>query len=1342
MLTINDIKQYIKKNTDEITQYKLIQLILKNDLYTLIDIIEELCKYNSNKGLAGKFFEKLFKDVFTINHKNIKTITTNGKIEKIYKPIPCSGSHNGDISFLIENEWYIGSSKINILSKSKSTLSVTHSEISAELKKYSNVLNVTKHGLIFTSLPINILELMKSCIETNDVFDLSIVFLDMRKINKQYITKNEIYNSSIKLIDFNMYYVKAQKIIDEYGDVEKVFNTIYINNSPIKLRLRQEEAVTTILKLLQNGNKSVLLNMPCRSGKTIICAEIIKRYFGENYKGKTIVYQCFIPEIYNGVIEDFRKIFSPDKINICTNLDKKIKLCLDKLNVVFLSVQYSYNSSIKVQAKTIYEQTNLFVYDEAHLAYGSEKQQKIINLLPKDCKLILCSATPYTNSLYGKNGYMFDEIDRLNDICNGNMDYYNNPTVISCLFQPETNAIDVQYNSISEMVANPIHLEKTLTSLINTLKKGIKIDGFKNIIRNHFNNKTIFNDEPSIQYPTNIQMICNNCEELALIVKCLQKLENYGVDVDFSCTNKDIMEELSNQIDLKAIDRVNNFFDCFNGRIKFFCTVKQCTIGTTIKKNHAIIMMNDSKSFSNYMQCMGRVRQAFKNNNGKYQHITFFIDPLKERFLQMANTSIASNGNGNFTKNNRELKYLLSTCMEIQYQEINMIDETKLINQMMDAYYSPKCIQHLFDSLTNDIVFKQFGSLKDFTFEFFTKKKNNNVFEPKIKYTNGIDVISIENNNRQDKSIEVSNENRILTEKDIEQAKKLLDMLLSYCSMILITMNIDDLLLVQEKGIVTGINDFLNQPFNNKLLYNVWFPKESYKNSESFSDIINNIDKIIDSTEFINKLNHINNALVKTWGTQEYYALKRIIMENNAIKEFGEVFTPEWLANNMIDLIPQDCLENENSTYLEPCCGSGIFLQLLLERIMKSLENKIPNEIERVNHIITNQLYGVELQEKNYILTLANMCNMVRKIYQKNNVNFDEDKFLTVIKSHLHNGDALTFDYWDKTDFTTIITNPPYQLQVNEQGKGLGAIPLYNKFVEHAIKLNPRYLIMIIPARWFSGGVGLNDFRKKMLSDTRIKNIVDFIDSKICFPNVDINGGICYFLRDNKYNGLCEFSSVTKDGVQKTTRKLNEFNILIRRNEALSIVHKVVSKSNSFLSKDGGCSPQTPFGFLSTFKGTEDKVLPDDCEILSSSGWGYVEKNKIQKGKNFINKFKVLISKLSCEHAGNPDRNSMYRVLSRMEILKPNQICNQSYLIICPTDTYQETENIYTYLRTKFVRFLILQTLSGMNISTNNFQFVPWLDFSKSWTDKELYEKYNLNQKEIDFIEKTIKFME
>ena len=326
--------------------------------------------------------------------------------------------------------------------------------------------------------------------------------------------------------------------------------------------------------------------------------------------------------------------------------------------------------------------------------------------------------------------------------------------------------------------------------------------------------------------------------------------------------------------------------------------------------------------------------------------------------------------------------------------------------------------------------------------------------------------------------------------------------------------------------------------------------------------------------------------------------------------------------------------------------------------------------------------------------------------------------------------------------FDVIIGNPPYQMQVNEAGKGLGAVPLYQKFVDEALKASPSCLSMIIPARWFSGGVGLDDFREKMLNDKRIQTIVDFIDSNYCFPNVDINGGICYFLWNKSYNGLCKFTSVDKNGRATSLRKLNEYRIFLRRNEAVSIINKVVSTSTNFLSNDGGCSPQTPFGFLSTFKGTPHKNKENDCEIISSSGWGFVEKENVEKGQKFIDYYKTMISKLSCEHAGNPDKNGMYRVLSRMEILKPNQICNQSYLIVCPTKDKKQTENIYRYLRTKFVRFLILQTLSGMNISISNFQFVPWLDFNELWTDEKLYKKYGLTQEEIDFIESMIKPME
>ena len=325
--------------------------------------------------------------------------------------------------------------------------------------------------------------------------------------------------------------------------------------------------------------------------------------------------------------------------------------------------------------------------------------------------------------------------------------------------------------------------------------------------------------------------------------------------------------------------------------------------------------------------------------------------------------------------------------------------------------------------------------------------------------------------------------------------------------------------------------------------------------------------------------------------------------------------------------------------------------------------------------------------------------------------------------------------------FDVIVGNPPYQLQVNEAGKGLGAVPLYQKFVEQAIKLQPRYLSMIIPARWFAGGVGLKDFRKRMLESGNLSEIVDFINSGECFPGVDINGGVCYFLWERDYQGDCEFTSVY-DGKRTTAnRKLDEYDIFIRRNEALSIIKKVMAKGEKTIASDGGCSPQTPYGLLSTFRGPTKPTGKNDLAVLSSKGWMYIPRSEIQKSVDTIDMYKPLISKLSSEHAGNPDKNGMYRVLSRMEMLEPGQICTQSYLTVCPSASKQEAENCFSYLQTKFVRFLLLQTLVGMNISISNFAFVPWQDFSRSWTDEQLYEKYSISEDEQAFINSLIRPM-
>ncbi len=486
-----------------------------------------------------------------------------------------------------------------------------------------------------------------------------------------------------------------------------------------------------------------------------------------------------------------------------------------------------------------------------------------------------------------------------------------------------------------------------------------------------------------------------------------------------------------------------------------------------------------------------------------------------------------------------------------------------------------------------------------------------------------------------------------------------------------------------------------------------------------------------------------------------------------------EVFTPPAIANAMLDLLPPELFKSSTTTFLDPACKSGVFLREIAKRLIAGLADEIPDIEKRLDHIFTKQLFGIAITELTahlsrrsvYCSKAANGKYSVAKMETaEGNIRFSPIKHTWANGRCVHCGAAQSeYDRADaleshayqfihndtknlkeilKMKFDVIVSNPPYQLSVNESGKGLGAIPLYNKFIEQAIKLSPRFLTMIIPSRWFSGGVGLDNFRKQMLSDNRLHYICDYIDSNDCFPGVDINGGICYFLWEREYSGLCDYTNVCNSQISVAKRKLDEYPIFIRRNEAVSIINKILMQSKKMLSSIGGCSPQTPYGFLSTYKGASKRMNINDCELLSSKGWSYVTRKEVLKFSETIDMYKAMFSKLSCEHAGNPDKNGMYRVLSRMELLKPGQICSQSYLIACPSFKRSEALHTFDYLKTKFVRFLILQTLVGMNISINNFIFVPWVDFSKPWTDEELYAKYGLTQEEIDFIESMIRPME
>lgn len=280
---------------------------------------------------------------------------------------------------------------------------------------------------------------------------------------------------------------------------------------------------------------------------------------------------------------------------------------------------------------------------------------------------------------------------------------------------------------------------------------------------------------------------------------------------------------------------------------------------------------------------------------------------------------------------------------------------------------------------------------------------------------------------------------------------------------------------------------------------------------------------------------------------------------------------------------------------------------------------------------------------------------------------------------------------------------------------------------------------MIIPSRWFAGGRGLDNFRNKMMHDRHIKLLYDYIDSKECFAGVDVSGGITYFLRDSIFNGACKFYNIKNNQVCYRKRFLDEFNIIVRDNYAIDIIHKIC-KSNA-ISMDKTISVQNPFGFISSYRGKE-LHFENAIKLKTSSRDYYVKYEEIKKNKEIVPKYKVIFGKATCEHGGIPDKTGKYKIFTSLEILPKNEICTQSYFVAASFDNYDSAKNCLNYLKTKFVRFLVLQALTSQDLSKDKFIFVPLLDFSTSWTDTELYAKYNLTQDEIDYIESMIKPMD
>lgn len=515
-----------------------------------------------------------------------------------------------------------------------------------------------------------------------------------------------------------------------------------------------------------------------------------------------------------------------------------------------------------------------------------------------------------------------------------------------------------------------------------------------------------------------------------------------------------------------------------------------------------------------------------------------------------------------------------------------------------------------------------------------------------------------------------------------------------------------------------------------------------------------------------------------------------------------EIFTPPELANRMLDNIAKAWADandgkilwsDKSATFVDPFTKSGVFLREIASRLIEGLKDEIPDLQDRVNHILTKQVFGIAITQLTaYIARRSLYCSKfadgphsVVTAFSKGDGyggsdghvwfkriehTWDSDarcRFCPATKATLDRGSdreshAYALTHTDNVKarvveifgrdmkFDVIIGNPPYQL--NDDGFGTSAAPIYQDFVSQAIALEPRYLAMVIPSRWFAGGKGLDDFRRSMLADDRIRSIDDFLNASDVFPGVGLKGGICFFLWDRDNRGPCLVTThLNGEHPSTVSRKLLEegADVFVRFNEGLSILKKVIAVETGQSSSlalpedkrfDRLVSSRKPFGLETTFKGKKAKGGDNDLMVYQNGGTGWVARKSISSGEQFIDKWKVFTGR-AAPGTGNRDTYP-HRVISTPFIGKPGSVSSETYLCIGPFETKREAESALSYLSCRLTRLLILLHKPSQDTTRKVYTFVPMQEWTKTWTDDDLYAKYRITHDEIAFINKLVRPMD
>lgn len=827
----------------------------------------------------------------------------------------------------------------------------------------------------------------------------------------------------------------------------------------------------------------------------------------------------------------------------------------------------------------------------------------------------------------------------------------------------------------------------------------------------------------------------------------------------------------------EALSKVRNAIKEAGDDYTITLSCGKLTTGVTVKEWTAVFMLAGSFSTSaaNYLQTIFRV-QSPCNINGRIKENAYVFDFAPDRTLKMVSAAVSVSARAGKTKESdqRILGKFLNYCpvIGISGSAMEEYSATILLQQLKKAY-AEKVVYNGFDdvNLYNDELLK----LSEVDIKKFDKLKG---------------IIGTSKAQEKQKDITVNDQG--LTDEEYEETEKLKKKKKKELTpeekarleeLKKLKKTRDDAI-----SILRGIS--IRMPL---LIYGADIPYDEEITIDSFVDIVDQASwnefmpqgitkamfkqfkKYYDAEVFIAAGRRIRN-LAKAADTFE--PTERVIKIASLFSYFKNpdketVLTPWRVVNmHMSDTLggwdfwdtehkemldtPRyvDCGEvtkntfgKENAQILEINSKTGLYPLYVVYSCYRNKLDIIGDDNLTLEE--KKELWRETVEENLFVICKTPMAKTITKRtllgYGSGRINahcFDDLINTLKNKPEQFQKRVLKGSFWGKDvknmRFDAIVGNPPYQEETGSESRQ--AKPIYHYFVLQAKALSPNYISMITPSRWFAGGMGLDSYRLEMISDKKIDKIVDFTNAKNCFPQISISGGVSYFLRSNTSSDNCEVLNIHGDKISKMIRPLDEFPILVRYNEAVSILRKVREKKENTL--DTIISSISPYGLSTKVRGIEKPDSVNNVKMYSSKGCSYISSAEVEKKDSAINTYRTMVSQTSAEHAGEASRDGTFRVLTKsMTVMEPGDVCTHSYIYAGSFASKCEAVNLMYYLKGKFARFLILQALTSIHLSKSTFLFVPMQDFSKLWTDEELYAKYDLSNEEISFIDSMIKPM-